>query len=273
MVVGLFWEEQTTPQATDMIVTTRKLYSSIGLLIALLVATALFLALPAMAQEQSGVATWANLNEHGSKTASGERYDHRALTAAHASLPFDSMVRVVNMHTDETVVVRINDRMDAEVDAVITLSGAAARQIGLHQDGPAEVDLLIMDLAQSVIVEADGSDDSDAREIRTVPMNTGASMADNVPTVPEPEPEVEEVVEEVEMTSWFTLQIGSFGSIEGAEALAQGYQEAWVREVSTEGGSVFRVYFSRFDSEGPARSAQNRLWADGQDSFLRQIGP
>ena len=256
-----------------MILTTRKLYSSIGLLIAMLVATALFLALPSMAQDRAGIATWTNLNEHGRKTASGERYDHRALTAAHASLPFDSMVRVVNVDTDETVVVRINDRIENETGAVISLSGAAARQIGLHHDGPAEVSLLIMGLEQSVIVAAEGSSGDVRSESRTVPMNTGASMADNVPTVPEPVPASEEAMQEVEMPSWFTLQIGSFGTRDGAEVLAGGYAEAWVREVDTEAGAVFRVYFSRFDTEEPARTAQNRLWADGQDSFLRKIGP
>ena len=260
-----------------MIVTTRKLYSSIGFLIAMLVATALFLALPSMAQDQSGIATWTNLNEHGRKTASGERYDHRALTAAHASLPFDSMVRVVNVDTDETVVVRINDRVRGEISTVISLSGAAARQVGLHHDGPAEVNLLILDLEQSVIVDAGGSSTNDEEETRTVPMNTGASMADNVPTVPEPTPTTDaastETVLDIEMTSWFTLQIGSFGTRDGAEMLAGGYAEAWVREVDTDAGAIYRVYFSRFDTEGPARSAQNRLWADGQDSFLREIGP
>jgi len=256
-----------------MILSTRKLYSSIGLLLAMLVATALFLALPSLAQDQSGIATWTNLNEHGRITASGERYDHRALTASHPSLPFDSMVRVLNVDTDETVVVRINDRMEDESGAVITLSGAAAWQIGLHHDGPAAVNLQLMDLEQSVIVVAEGSSDHVAKESRTVSMNTGASIADNLPTVPGPQPASREVIQDIEMTSWFTLQIGSFGTREGAEVLAGGYAEAWVRQVDTEAGSTYRVYFSRFDSEAPARSAQNRLWADGQDSFLRKIGP
>ncbi len=252
-----------------MLVTTRKVYSSLGLIIATLVATALFFALPSLAQDQSGYATWSNMNDHGRKTASGERYDHRALTAAHASLPFDSMVRVVNATTGESVVVRINDRPDADRDALITLSGAAARQLGMHDDGPGIVDLTVMDLDQSVIVAASDEQATES-ETRTVRMNRGPSIADNVPTVPEPEP-VQESVADIEMTSWFTLQIGSFATREGANILAEGYEEAWVREVPTEDGQVYRVYFSRFDSEAPARTAQNRLWAEGQDSFLRVV--
>lgn len=255
-----------------MIVTTRKVYSTIGLFIASLVATALFFALPSLAQDQSGIATWSNLNDHGRKTASGERYDHRALTAAHASLPFDSMVRVTNATTNESVVVRINDRIGSTGKAVITLSGAAARQLGLHHDGPGDVDLMVMDLDQSVIVAASDERAGGDNEHRAVRMNSGATLADNVPTVPEPVPSDETTVD-LQMTSWFTLQIGSFATKEGAAALAGSYEEAWVREVPTEGGQVYRVYFSRFDSEGPARSAQNRLWSEGQDSFLRLIGP
>lgn len=255
-----------------MIVTTRKLYSSIGVAIATLVATALFFALPSLAQSQTGKATWSNLNDHGRKTASGERYDHRALTAAHPTLPFDSMVRVTNAVTGESVVVRINDRMETSGNAAITVSGAAARQLGLHHDGPGVVEMSVMDLDQSVIVAA-ADRWSDDGEARAVPMNRGATLADDVPTVPEPTPQEVTVTEEVQMTSWFTLQIGSFATIEGAQSLAKGYEEAWVREVPTEDGQVYRVYFSRFDSEGPARSAQNRLWSEGQDSFLRVIGP
>jgi len=255
-----------------MLVTTRKVYSSIGLFIATLVATALFFALPSLAQDQSGIATWSNLNDHGRKTASGERYDHRALTAAHASLPFDSMVRVTNAATSETVVVRINDRIGSTGKTVIALSGAAARQIGLHHDGPGSVDLMVMDLDQSVIVAASDERAGGDKEHRAVRMNSGATLADNVPTVPQPTT-ADETMEELEIASWFTLQIGSFATEEGANVLAGNYEEAWVREVPTDDGQVYRVYFSRFDSEGPARSAQNRLWSEGQDSFLRHIGP
>lgn len=254
-----------------MIISTRQLYSSFWLVIGLLVATALFFALPSQAQDQHGKATWFAMSQHGRTTASGERYDHRAMTAAHATLPFDSMVRVRNPITAEQVVVRINDRTKSD-DVVIGLSGAAARQLGLFHDGPGTVELTVMDLDKSVIV-ASADMRSGESESRAVRMNRGASMPASVATVPQPAQETGSISsDDLEMTSWFTLQIGSFATLEGAEALATSYEEAWIRPVVSDGGEVYRVYFSRFDSEGPARSAQNRLWADGQDSFLRSLG-
>ena len=255
-----------------MIVTPRNLYPTLWLAIGLLIATALFFALPSQAQDQQGPATWSNMKQHGRMTASGERYDHRSLTAAHASLPFDTMVRVRNPRTKEQVVVRINDRMTSE-SSIICLSGAAARELGLFEKGASNVHLHVMDLNQSVIIASADPVNGDG-EMRAVPMNRGASMPADVATVPEP-PAAEPVADSgtIKMTSWFTLQIGSFATREGANALAASYAEAWVRPIASAEVEVYRVYFSRFDSEEPARSAQNRLWADGQDSFLRVIGP
>ena len=71
----------------------------------------------------------------------------------------------------------------------------------------------------------------------------------------------------------YTLQIGSFSSLEGAKILAAQYREAWISTVVAQETVSYRVYFNRFESEQPARSAQNRLWAEGQDSFLRKVAP
>ena len=255
-----------------MIITSRNVYSTVGLLIGLLVATALFFALPSLAQDQQGKATWSAVNQHGRKTASGERYDHRSLTAAHASLPFDTMVQVRNPITNQQVMVRIKDRT-ADANTVIGLSGAAAKQLGLFDQGAGAVELWFVDMDKTVIM-ASSDRASGEFEQRAVPMNRGASMPASVATVPQPKPEEAAVVtESLQMTSWFTLQLGSFATLEGAELLARSYEEAWIRSVDTTEGAVFRGYFSRYDTEGPARSAQNRLRAEGQESFLRRVGP
>jgi rare lipoprotein A len=75
----------------------------------------------------------------GGGTASGERMNPGALTAAHPSLPFGTKVRVTNRHTGRSVVVRINDRGPFVKGRVIDLSPAAARAIGV--DGIAQVSL------------------------------------------------------------------------------------------------------------------------------------
>lgn len=71
----------------------------------------------------------------GNKTASGEPYDKNALTAAHRTLPFGTRVKITYLKTGKTVDVVINDRGPHAKDRIIDLSGAAARQIGMVDDG------------------------------------------------------------------------------------------------------------------------------------------
>jgi rare lipoprotein A len=74
-------------------------------------------------------------------TASGERFNRRALTAAHKTLPIGSMVRVTHEATGRAVIVRINDRGPFTPGRVIDLSEAAAEQIGMTSKGLARVRL------------------------------------------------------------------------------------------------------------------------------------
>jgi rare lipoprotein A len=80
---------------------------------------------------QRGLATWYGPGFHGRKTASGERFNTHAFTAAHRSLPFGTHVAVLNEATGRSVVVRINDRGPHRRGAVIDLSRASAAAIGI----------------------------------------------------------------------------------------------------------------------------------------------
>ncbi|WP_322303289.1 septal ring lytic transglycosylase RlpA family protein [Hydrogenophaga sp.] len=86
-----------------------------------------------------GRASWYGKRFHGRRTASGERFDMHALTAAHRTLPFGSRVRVRSVHTGKEVVVRINDRGPHKHQRIIDLSYAAAKALGVHQRGVTEV--------------------------------------------------------------------------------------------------------------------------------------
>jgi rare lipoprotein A len=88
---------------------------------------------------ETGLASWYGPEFHRKRTASGERFDMDALTAAHRSLPFDSYVRVTNVATGRSVVVRINDRGPFVADRIIDLSARAARQLGIKEDGVVRV--------------------------------------------------------------------------------------------------------------------------------------
>lgn len=97
-----------------------------------------------------GIASWYGGVFNGRKTASGERYNMYALTACHPTLPFGSVVRVVNTSNDRSVIVRINDRGDLlHADRIIDLSYGAAQQLAMAKDGLAKVDLQVISLGKS----------------------------------------------------------------------------------------------------------------------------
>lgn len=90
---------------------------------------------------EDGVASWYGAAFAGRRTSDGEIYDMYALTAAHRTLPFNSIVRVTNLANGEQVNVRINDRGPFVANRVIDLSYSAARAIGMLGPGTAEVRL------------------------------------------------------------------------------------------------------------------------------------
>ena len=86
-----------------------------------------------------GLASWYGHPYHGRSSASGEIYDMEQFTAAHRTLPFGTLVRVVNLDNEKSVEVRINDRGPFVDDRVIDLSHAAAQAIGMIGPGTARV--------------------------------------------------------------------------------------------------------------------------------------
>jgi rare lipoprotein A len=91
------------------------------------------------ASVQSGKASWYGPGFQGRRTASGEVFNTREMTAAHRSLPFGTRVRVTNQRTGLSAVVRINDRGPYAHGRIIDLSRASAEAIGLS--GVASVSL------------------------------------------------------------------------------------------------------------------------------------
>lgn len=84
---------------------------------------------------QAGMASWYGPGFHGRKTASGERFDQNAMTAAHRSLPFGTRVRVIDEKTGRSVVVRINDRGPFAHGRIIDLSKGSAQALGMLSTG------------------------------------------------------------------------------------------------------------------------------------------
>lgn len=98
------------------------------------VALALAAASPAHAA-QFGVASWYGRHWAGRKTASGERFNPHAMTAAHRFLPLGSMVKVTNLETGRSLLVKVNDRGPYVKGRVLDLSEGAAHELGVGNKG------------------------------------------------------------------------------------------------------------------------------------------
>jgi rare lipoprotein A len=109
-------------------------------------------------QVQIGDASWYGAYHQGRKTASGEPFDPKGLTAAHPTLPLDSTVRVTNLKNGKTVDVRVNDRGPYKRRRVIDLSAKAAEKIDLKRRGVStvRVEPLAGGGAQSTVAQNSG---------------------------------------------------------------------------------------------------------------------
>jgi len=169
-----------------------------------------------------GIASWYGPNFHGKRTSNGEIYNMYDFTAAHKTLPMNTMVKVTNLKNGRSTVVRINDRGPFVGDRIIDLSYAAAKKIGMVGRGTAPVELEVL-----------GFD----------------SHIQNLPGVKR-----QKVV-----LGNFAVQIGSFRRYEGAKitqnrnALVQGRYKAVIQKFIVDGEPLYRVWLTGFKSEAEAR--------------------
>lgn len=94
--------------------------------------------------EFRGIASWYGPDFHAKKTSNGEIYNMYAYTAAHKTLPMNTMVRVDNLDNGKAVIVRINDRGPFVSGRIIDLSNKAAHVIGMVKKGTANVKVTVL---------------------------------------------------------------------------------------------------------------------------------
>jgi rare lipoprotein A len=144
-----------------------------------LATTALLVTAPSLAQarqdarwDEVGEASWYGGSFIGRRTSSGERFDGRAMTAAHSTLPLGTRVRVTVQDTGESIVVRINDRLPPHGVRVIDLSPGAAARLGMVRRGTAWVS--VAPLAPDAVEEvAEAVPPGDSGADRATPRQRG----------------------------------------------------------------------------------------------------
>lgn len=93
-----------------------------------------------------GKAVWYGGKWHGRRTASGERFNKHAMTAAHRTLPLGSRIRVTNLDNQRAVILRVNDRgpYGRDRSRIIDVSEGAARRLGFHGRGWVRVKIEVL---------------------------------------------------------------------------------------------------------------------------------
>jgi rare lipoprotein A len=95
--------------------------------------------------EETGMASWYGAPYHNRRGSNGEVYNMHAMTAAHRTLPLGSIVRITNVETGHSAVVRITDRGPFVEGRIVDLSLAAAKALDVYQPGTAKVRLEVLE--------------------------------------------------------------------------------------------------------------------------------
>ncbi|MDF2437400.1 MAG: RlpA-like protein precursor [Bacteroidota bacterium] len=138
---GFFWQHLCSNQSIHLIHRILKAKQLI-LFITLYISS-----INLYSQQDSVAAGKASYYAHkfeGRKTASGEKFSNKKLTAAHKTLPFGTRVKVTNKRNDKSVIVTINDRLPKKSKRLIDLSQAAAKELDLIRAGITTVQLYVL---------------------------------------------------------------------------------------------------------------------------------
>jgi len=191
--------------------------------------------------ELQGLASYYAEPYHGRRTANGEVFDsYDELTAAHRTLPFDTVVRVTNQDNGKDVEVRINDRGPFIDGRVIDLSLKAAREIDMVRAGVAPVKLIILKEGPPRVA------------------SRPSSASRPSPASPES----------------FTVQVGAFESREVAESLKkdleQRHQNVTVETFSSN-RTFYRVRVGRLSDMATAERLVRKLREENFDPFVVRL--
>nr|WP_324735768.1 septal ring lytic transglycosylase RlpA family protein [Helicobacter mesocricetorum] len=189
----------------------------------------------ALGESYDGIASWYGPNFHGKKTSNGETYSMYAHTAAHKTLPINTIVRVTNKENGKSTIVRINDRGPFVAGRIIDLSNSAARDIDMIKKGTARVKVEVIGFNGTIS--------------NSIPL-TKTALAQSEYKVSQTQTSMQ--------LSKFLVQIGAFRNKEGAirfqhtHTSSNGYK-AIIKEYMLDETPIYRVMLSGFQSETEAR--------------------
>ena len=189
-----------------------------------------------------GIASWYGPDFHSKKTSNGEIYNMNLHTAAHKTLPMNTIVKVVSKDTNRSTIVRINDRGPFVSGRIIDLSQAAAKDIDMIKTGTARVSIEVIGFGG--VISKNMADNSTIIKDMVQSEELKAEFKTG---------EVDSSVE----GGIFAIQIGAFRKEDGAilfrdSHIYDGY-ETKIKEGELNGEPLFRVFIDGFKSEDEAR--------------------
>lgn len=210
-----------------------------------------FLIFFSYAQVQTGKASYYADKFEGVPTASGEKYRHNKMTAAHKTLPFGTKVKVTNTVNNQSVDVVINDRGPYVEDRIIDLSRAAAEKLGFINQGLADVQLEVLD-------PGNGKTSDPVRPIEHVSVD---------------EKEFYEFEVSRRNPKGYGVQIGTFQELVNLVRLSENLKKSYKREVTVQvkvlnGVKYYGLIVGQFPSRPKAEQFREELRKKFPDAFI-----
>lgn len=235
---------------------------------------------------ETGTASWYGENFHGRLTANGEIYDMYAMTAAHKTLQLPAIVRVTNLKSGKSLIVRINDRGPFIGERIIDLSKGAAEALGFQEQGLAPVRVEVMPEASQKLRDM-ARQRAMVRDMDTMvaALNTGSGVSPSLasaepPAVPPARPPAARPPAAVQVASapavpvpegsWF-LQAASFGdpaNAHRAKTRLLGVGSATVVPRTRGDRTLYVVRVGPYADKETAQSALERIRKVGFDDAL-----
>ncbi len=209
----------------------------------------------------TGIASWYGPNFHGKRTANGEVYNMYEHTAASKTLPFNTIVRVINLNNGKSTVVRINDRGPFVKNRIIDLSYAAAKDLGMIGTGTAPVKIVVLKGNGSVVNTANTHTNGYA--INTIEKQSIEEIGHR---------SINTNLNEKIVGIYYTIQFGAFRNLFNAiklrDRLSHFFKGVVIEKRYIEGEAYYKVVLGLFNSKDEALQYASRYIMPVTTSYI-----
>jgi rare lipoprotein A len=246
---------------------------------------------------QTGKASYYANQFHGKKTASGEKYDMYAMTAAHPVIPFNSIIKVTNTKNGKWVTLRVNDRGPFSKKRIVDVSKAAALMLDMVKDGTADVKLEVMRIGNEDSINSENNTPSieeekeekkeekvnkeEKKEKKEKKKKEKDVVKEDKKSNVVPEKSIKpvgtySVFGVVKKAKGYGAQIATYGEVkkaieEGKRAIKLGLKDVYIQAGYDKEKPVYRVIYGAKSSEKSAKSLVDEAKKKGfSESFTRK---